>query len=97
MTCHENLKQFFRIFANIACFVMLVRGTKRPVACYWQRGVLPARALVHVANGGGVGLLTGHPSHIIVIDADRNAERLFKYPKLAQSCRVTRPNAPDRI
>lgn len=83
--------------AHNAGYVLVEAGGKRPIQRNWQRSPVPlAAAWRHAANGGNIGLLGG-TGNLIILDADRNAERIEDaLPALRSTLKFFRRNAPDR-
>jgi len=89
-----------RYFSGLgASFVLLPAKSKTPTERAWQlRGHSLEEAKSWVARGGNVGLLAGAPSKGLVwLDVDKGFRDFCeRFPKLATTPMVTRPNAPDR-
>lgn len=70
---------------------------KEPLRGGWQKSpVSLSEALNWARRGGNVGLLGG-TGELILLDADANADRIEEIePRLRQTVRIVRANAPDR-
>ena len=70
---------------------------KEPLGAGWQRHPKPLAEAGKWAQGGGnVGLLGGH-NNLILLDADAGADQvLAAEPRLRETLRIFRRNAPDR-
>lgn len=83
--------------AHNAGYVLVEAGGKRPIQRNWQRSPVPlAAAWRHAADGGNIGLLGG-TGNLVILDADRDAERVEDaLPSLRSTLKIFRRNAPDR-